>query len=186
MARRCTRSRLAAVVVGASFALALGGCGGPGALWARGGTEPMRATNAGQPTASDLAFLVGGWHFEGGGVLTSWQVWRRTAGGFECAAWQAARGVSRQTERLDLVLTLDGWRLSAVLLDDFEREYPSEVLALSAWGADWVRFGDVVGATGRSLEYRREPDGGLVVTTHSTSGTGTPVLVERRAAPMTD
>lgn len=192
MARGCTRSRLAPVVcaasvaLGATCALLLGSCGAPGALWARGGAEPARATNAGQPTASDLDFLLGGWRFEGGGVLTTWQVWRRTADGFQCAAWQAARGVSRQTERLDLVLTLDGWRLSAVLLDDYEREYPSEVLALSAWGPDWVRFADPRGAAERTLEYRREADGGLVVVTLSSSGGGAPVEIERRALPMLD
>ena len=192
MARLCTGSRLAAVAsaalgaLAATCALVLGSCGGPGALLARGGAEPVRATNAGQPTASDLDFLLGGWRFDGGGVLTTWQVWRRTADGFQCAAWQAARGVSRQTERLDLVLTLDGWRLSAVLLDDFEREYPSEALALSAWGTDWVRFDDPRGAAERTLEYRREADGGLVVTTRSSNDGGAPVEIERRALPMVD
>jgi hypothetical protein len=188
MARGCTGSRRAAVAIAAlaTCASLLASCGAPGALLARGGAEPERATNAGQPTASDLDFLLGGWRFEGGGVLTTWQVWRRTANGFQCAAWQATRGVSRQTERLDLVLTLDGWRLSAVLLDDFEREYPSEVLALTAWGPDWVRFADPRGAAERTLEYRREADGGLVVVTLSSSGGGAPVEIERRASPMVD
>jgi hypothetical protein len=192
MARGCTgsgRATVASAVLGAlaaTCALALASCGAPGALLARGGAEPVRAANSGQPTASDLDFLVGGWRFEGGGVLTTWQVWRRTENGFQCAAWQAARGVSRQTERLDLVLTLDGWRLSAVLLDDYEREYPSEVLALSAWGPDWVRFADPRDAAARSLEYRREADGGLVVVTLSSSGGGAPLEIERRALPMVD
>jgi hypothetical protein len=186
MARGCTRSKLATVVLCAACAAAFASCTGPGALLARGGDEPVRTTNAGQPTASDLAFLVGGWQFDGGGVLTTWEVWRRTARGFEGSAWQAARGVSRQTERLDLVLTLDGWRLSAVLLDDFEREYPSEALALTGWGADWVRFESSAGAAGRSLEYRRAVDGTLVVATRSPRGDGTHVDLERRASPMVD
>jgi hypothetical protein len=176
----------AAWALAATGALLLVSCGAPGALLARGGAEPVRATNTGQPTASDLDFLLGGWRFDGGGVLTTWQVWRRTTDGFQCAAWQAARGVSRQTERLDLVLTLDGWRLSPVLLDDYEREYPSDALALSAWGPDWVRFADPRGAAERTLEYRREADGALVVATFTSSAGGAPVAIERRAQPMVD
>jgi len=175
------RAQVACAVLAAIAALSACGCAGAGAPWRAAAAEPELAVRPGQPTARDLAFLVGGWQFEGGGVLTTWEVWRRSANGFEGAAWQASRGISRQTERLDLVLTLDGWVLSIVLLDDFEREYTSEPFDLAAWGDGWVRFVARDPQRPRELSYRATEPGALAVA--ASAGDGPAVVRRARAMP---
>jgi hypothetical protein len=175
------RARVGCAVLAALLAPACAGAAAPWGAAGAEGADAQLAVRAGQPTARDLAFLVGGWQFEGGGALTTWEVWRRSASGFEGAAWQASRGVSRQTERLDLVLTLDGWVLSIVLLDDFEREYTSEPFDLAAWGDGWVRFAARDLERPRELSYRAVEPGVLEVA--ASAGDGRPAVRRARAMP---
>lgn len=109
----------------------------------------------GQPTASDLAFLEGAWRQEGLDAVTGWEVWRRTERGFVGEAWQASRGISRQVERLDLELTLDGWVLTPTLFDEFERPNESDPFPLTAWGRGWARFENPDHRTPHTIAYRR-------------------------------
>lgn len=121
----------------------------------RASDDDMPPERDGQPTASQLGFLVGAWRDEGLEVVTGWEVWRRTDTGFVGEAWQASRGIARQTERLDLVLTLDGWVLTPTLFDEFERPTTSDPFALTAWGTGWARFENAEHREPHTIAYRR-------------------------------
>lgn len=126
---------------------------------ARTGGAGMAPERDGQPTVGDLAWLVGAWRQDEIGPVTSWEVWRRTETGLVAEAWQASRGISRQTERLELELTLDGWVLTPVFFDEFERPERSDPFPLAAWGRGWARFENPEHATPHTIAYRRTPSG---------------------------
>ncbi|QDU85892.1 hypothetical protein Pla163_30380 [Planctomycetes bacterium Pla163] len=124
---------------------------------ASGATGGPRSAPArtGQPTAPELAFLEGAWEQEREGAVRYWEVWRRTERGFEGSAWQATRGLSHRTERMELELTLEGWVLTPVLFDELEREYRSDPFPLTAWGDGWVRFENPAHERPHTIAYRR-------------------------------
>ena len=121
--------------------------------------ETMAPEQGGQPTVGDLDWLVGAWRQERVGPVTSWEVWRRTDAGLVAEAWQASRGITRQTERLELELTLDGWVLTPVFFDEFERESRSDPFPLTAWGRGWARFENPEHGTPHTIAYRRTSAG---------------------------
>lgn len=145
--------------------------------------DGMAPEQGGQPTAGDLDFLVGAWRQERLGTVTSWEVWRRTDTGLVAEAWQASRGVVRQTERLELDLTLDGWVLTPVLFDEFEREARSDAFPLTAWGEGWVRFENPEHATPHTIAYRRTATG-LEAWLVSEGGSGPAEKTVFRFVPM--
>jgi|GEM_PF-4079316 len=153
---------------------------GPGAS-----DEAMPPEEGGQPTAGDLAWLVGAWRQDEVGAVTNWEVWRRTDAGLVAEAWQASRGITRQTERLELELTLDGWVLTPVFFDEFEREERSDPFPLAAWGRGWVRFENPEHRTPHTIAYRRT-NAGLEAWLVSASDAGAPKRTVFRFVPMED
>ena len=153
---RCTFGRVGTTRRRVLLALAAiaASCSGPGLIDPTGAVAGV-VGRAGQPTAADLEFLLGGWRRETDRGATVWQVWSREPDGFVGEVWEANRGVSRLLERMELVLTLDGWRLRPVQFDQFERPYESEPFALTGWGLDWARFENPAHRRSHTLGFKR-------------------------------